>query len=95
MAYVIAYDISDDRQRERIAEILGGYGHRVQYSVFELNVDAKTLVDVVAEIEPHVAGTVDSVRIYRQCAICAASVHVLGRGSRADADPGGGAAWIV
>lgn len=95
MAYVIAYDISDDRERERIAEILGGFGHRVQYSVFEVNVDAKGLVDVVAEIEPHVSGTIDSVRIYRQCANCAANVHVIGRGARADADPRGGAAWIV
>ena len=31
---VIAYDISDDRRRLRVAKLLLSYGDRVQYSVF-------------------------------------------------------------
>lgn len=31
---VIAYDVSDDRRRTRVAEALQAYGERVQYSVF-------------------------------------------------------------
>lgn len=95
MSYVVAYDISDDADRDRVAQVLSGYGHRVQYSVFELDIDAKTLVDVVSDLEPYVAGVVDSVRIYRRCAACATSSHVLGRGARSDLAPGGGEAWIV
>ena len=32
--YVIAYDIPNDRRRQKIADLLEGYGKRVQYSVF-------------------------------------------------------------
>lgn len=35
MRYVIAYDISHSRRYYRITKLLGGYGYRVQYSVFE------------------------------------------------------------
>ena len=34
MAYLIAYDIVDDRRRDMVAKVLGGYGNRVQYSGF-------------------------------------------------------------
>ena len=34
MAYVIAYDVADDRRRDAVAKVLGGYGNRVEYSVF-------------------------------------------------------------
>lgn len=33
--YIITYDIPDDRRRKKIADLLEGYGSRVQYSVFE------------------------------------------------------------
>jgi len=32
--YLIAYDITDDRRRGRVAKSLSTYGDRVQYSVF-------------------------------------------------------------
>ena len=35
MLVVIAFDISDDRQRRRVVKRLQGVGLRVQYSVFE------------------------------------------------------------
>jgi CRISPR-associated protein Cas2 len=40
---VISYDISDDGIRKKVANILLDHGVRVQYSVFECLVDAKTL----------------------------------------------------
>jgi CRISPR-associated protein Cas2 len=33
--YVISYDIPDHKRRKKIADLLEGYGTRVQYSVFE------------------------------------------------------------
>ena len=39
--YLIAYDISKDRLRNKVAKTLEGYGKRVQYSVFECNLDRK------------------------------------------------------
>lgn len=35
--YVIAYDVSDDRERSAVDKILIGYGFRVQKSVFTCN----------------------------------------------------------
>lgn len=32
--FLIAYDVSDDRRREKVAKLLQHYGQRVQYSVF-------------------------------------------------------------
>jgi len=33
--FVVAYDLTDDRERRRVAAVLEGYGFRLQYSVFE------------------------------------------------------------
>jgi CRISPR-associated protein Cas2 len=33
--YIIAYDITDDDRRQKVADILLGWGRRIQYSVFE------------------------------------------------------------
>lgn len=39
--YVISYDITSDRLRNKIAKELENYGRRVQYSVFECRITAK------------------------------------------------------
>ncbi|NJK64957.1 MAG: CRISPR-associated endonuclease Cas2, partial [Synechococcaceae cyanobacterium SM2_3_1] len=39
--YVIAYDISCDRRRRKVSEVLEGYGKRAQYSVFECVISEK------------------------------------------------------
>jgi CRISPR-associated protein Cas2 len=33
--YAAVYDISDNRERTKVSKVLGGYGTRVQESVFE------------------------------------------------------------
>lgn len=38
--WLVAYDVSDDHRRERVARLLNSYGDRVQYSVFVI--DART-----------------------------------------------------
>lgn len=37
--WVVSYDITDDKRRRKIVKILEGYGRRVQYSVFECDLD--------------------------------------------------------
>jgi CRISPR-associated protein Cas2 len=37
--YLAAYDVSNDRQREKIARVLTKYGSRLQWSVFEVWLD--------------------------------------------------------
>ena len=32
--YIVAYDITDDRERRLVSRVLDGYGHGVQHSVY-------------------------------------------------------------
>ena len=63
MLRVVAYDIADDRRRNRIADMLEEWGVRVQYSVFEMrltNSEAKRLFASLRRVvEPG-----DSLRLY-------------------------------
>ena len=76
---VISYDISDDRTRRRVANVLADYGKRVQYSVFECRVDAKTLDRIIALLKPFAEGN-DSIRLYQLCDACVKKVVLLGSG---------------
>lgn len=76
---VISYDISDDKTRRRVANVLADYGKRVQYSVFECRVDAKTLDKIITLLKPFAEGN-DSIRLYQLCDACVKKVVLLGRG---------------
>ncbi len=41
--FVIAYDLSNNRERNKISKLLEGYGFRVQKSLFEIRADKTTL----------------------------------------------------
>ena len=69
--YVISYDISDTKTRNKVAKILEGYGTRIQYSVFEcymsrekFNVLYSRLVETIIDTKN------DSIRIYSLCKEC-------------------------
>jgi CRISPR-associated protein Cas2 len=81
MLYTISYDIPDDKRRLKIAKILLDYGPRVQYSVFEAELDAETLARLRQRIEKTVAPAEDSVRIYPHCAACKARIEIIGQGT--------------
>ena len=78
MRHVIAYDISDDRRRERIAKVLEGFGQRVQLSVFEVECETRDLTALVASLERLIHENSDGIRIYRLCANCHAATHTIG-----------------
>ena len=44
MHYTVAYDITDDKRRNRVAKILKDFGTRIQYSVFECDTDRRALL---------------------------------------------------
>lgn len=78
MFVVVSYDISDDNKRRKIAEILKDYGARVQYSVFECNLDKKQLRQMIKELLSHVDKDRDSLRIYYLCESCISKLEVYG-----------------
>jgi CRISPR-associated protein Cas2 len=79
LTYVVAYDISDDRRRARLAAVLQAYGDRIQRSVFVCNAEP----DRIAEIRSRIAGIIrpetDSVYVFRQCAACWDAVGIHGQ----------------
>lgn len=81
MRYVIAYDIADDGRRTRLAHLLEAYGDRVQYSVFECDLDHGQLAHAIACVEEFVWPGADRVRVYRLCAACAGEIESIGTSS--------------
>ncbi|MCR5823177.1 MAG: CRISPR-associated endonuclease Cas2 [Lachnospiraceae bacterium] len=47
---VVSYDISDDKLRTRFSKYLTKYGHRMQYSVFEIDNSERVLKNIVCDI---------------------------------------------
>lgn len=47
---LIAYDVTDDRRRNHLANILGKYGDRVQYSVFVVDATPAKMIRLRVQI---------------------------------------------
>jgi CRISPR-associated protein Cas2 len=80
MFYLVSYDIPDDRRRTRLAKTIKDFGDRVQYSVFECNLDGNLLDEMISRIEKTVDQNEDSVRIYALCAACERVIQIIGTG---------------
>ncbi len=48
---IVSYDFTDNKIRTRFSKFLERYGHRMQYSVFELRNSKRVLENVMTEIE--------------------------------------------
>ncbi len=62
--YAVAYDIPDDNRRLKVAKVLNRYGKRVQYSVFECELNPPLLKKLIADLRRVVVDEEDAVRIY-------------------------------
>ncbi len=70
---LVSYDISDDRLRTRFAKFLEKYGHRLQYSVFQIHNSERILENIQSEIKHRFEkrfGQTDSVLIFQLTASC-------------------------
>ena len=77
--YIVSYDISSDRLRNKIAKLLEGYGRRVQYSVFECEISEKHFQRLRNELSNHLTGSEDAgIRIYYLCGKCEKKIQVIG-----------------
>lgn len=68
--YVIAYDIVDDKRRNRISKILEKYGSRVNFSVFECMFTDSQLLLVQRKIGDMIDSDEDTVVYYPCCVNC-------------------------
>ncbi len=87
MFIVIAYDIVSDRRRQRLAKLLSGYGDRVNYSVFECEVQPKQFMRLQENIAKHLDAREDRVRYYELCANCRSHIRVQGNTVVAPLEP--------
>ena len=78
MLYLVSYDIVKDKQRTKLAKKLLDFGIRVQYSVFECDLDNKRLKEMLAQIKHFVDKKTDSLRIYKICDSCSKQIKSLG-----------------
>ncbi len=70
MLWLICYDVSDDRQRSRVAETLEECGTRVQKSVFEVEASSAQIGRLAARLERLLDLATDSLRSYPLCEGC-------------------------
>lgn len=80
MFYVISYDITDDKRRNKVAKILENYACRVQYSVFEIICDKEIIDRILFDLKEVIKEDEDSVRVYMLCDSCVKKVKLLGVG---------------
>lgn len=68
---VIIYDISDDKRRLLVSNLLEGYGKRVNRSVFECLISSPVkLKKLKVGMQNIVDKKTDSVRVYTVCLSC-------------------------
>ena len=78
--YLLAYDIANDRRRQKIARLCEAMAERVQESVFEAYLSQAELDKLLKKIGRVLKKEEDSLRIYLLCASCRSKVRLFGVG---------------
>ena len=80
MKYLVTYDIINDKRRKKLSDLLEGYGVRVNYSVFELELNERKREKLLYEIELKklINKKYDSLRFYHICQNCISKSFELG-----------------
>ncbi|NLE29142.1 MAG: CRISPR-associated endonuclease Cas2 [Phycisphaerae bacterium] len=78
MFLVIGYDCTNDKRRLKVAKVLLDYGYRVQYSVFEADLDQALLDELIQRLNKIIDPEEDSIRIYHICQRCLDQTNLFG-----------------
>ncbi|MDM8545488.1 CRISPR-associated endonuclease Cas2 [Candidatus Venteria ishoeyi] len=76
-AYIVCYDVTEDKIRNRIARVLKEYGDRVQYSVFEISLKNENELEILCNRLKIIADEDTKIGLYRLCANCRQDSHTL------------------
>ncbi len=77
--YVICYDITKTKVRNKIFKELKNYGKHTQFSVFECDISKKQLQILIRKLKNHLEGEEEgNIRIYSLCEKCYSQRKVLG-----------------
>jgi CRISPR-associated protein Cas2 len=91
MLVLVSYDVSTEtsagrRRLRRVAKACQNYGQRVQYSVFECQVDAATYELLKDALLKEISLTEDNLRIYRLTEPLTKNVQEFGKFKATDFD---------
>lgn len=78
---LVTYDIHDNKRRAKIANELKNFGVRVQFSVFECQLDTKQQQILQKKLAKWVDEKEDSIRYYILCAHCKEKIVIQGMGT--------------
>lgn len=70
---IISYDISDDKLRTKFSKYLSRFGHRIQYSVFEIDNSKRIIDNIVNDLNNNFEkrfSQEDSVIIFKMSSSC-------------------------
>ena len=68
--YVVCFDISDDRARDRVGKRLLHHGERVQESVFEIQIESTEGLQALRQTLREEIDRDDKIHFYRLCLSC-------------------------
>ncbi|MBN2497045.1 MAG: CRISPR-associated endonuclease Cas2 [Deltaproteobacteria bacterium] len=87
MLFVVCYDIRDDRRRTKVERICSAFGQRVQFSVFEAEIDERQYLELRDLLVRRIDPESDTIRFYRLCRRCRSTVDLLGTGRAPEEGP--------
>jgi CRISPR-associated protein Cas2 len=76
---IIAYDVTEDSRRNKVAALLEAHGTRRNKSVFECMVSESQLKKIRAELAQLIDTATDTVLVYRICLDCYVKSEVIGK----------------
>lgn len=81
MRYVICYDISDNKRRRKVADVLDAYGDRIQNSVFELVASESIFQKCLGKLKQSIDLNYDKITVYKICSACDRKAQYIGLNS--------------
>jgi CRISPR-associated protein Cas2 len=78
MFVVVSYDISEDKRRTKIHNILKSYGQWMQYSVFECDLTKTQYAKLRSRLNKLIKPHEDSIRFYFLCGCCQGKIERIG-----------------
>lgn len=78
MKYLITYDIENDKKRKKVSDELETYGYRVNFSVFECELNQTKLKKLKSKLDELINKKTDSIRFYHICENCTPKSFELG-----------------
>ena len=92
MRYLIAYDVPDDSRRTRVAKTLQNYGRRIQFSLFECELEAVDFLRMSRKVEGVLNFKEDRLHIFTLCGGCVKRAIVQGPSIKPEGDWG---VWVL